>query len=186
MTKTIEIFAGPNGSGKTTFSEKILEKRKEPIIINTDKIASGITLRNSEYAQFEAGRVMLNQMESAFAGNKTFAFETTMSGRIWTSHLKKARTSGYHIIIYFIFVRSIALSLKRIQNRVKEGGHNIPENIVKRRFKRTFENFMRLYKPLADEWFIIDNSEGGNLVAKKTFQDGEQILESKTFKKYFL
>lgn len=184
MSKTIEIFAGPNGSGKTTFSETILSRRKDPIVINTDKIASGLTLVNTEFAQYEAGRIMLGQMGHALDSGKSFAFETTMSGRIWASHLKKAKKEGYRIVIYFIFVRSIQLSLKRIRNRVKEGGHNIPGLVVRRRFRRTFRNFVDLYQPLADDWFIIDNSDGGKIIAQKA-NGKEKIVDPKTLKKYF-
>lgn len=184
MAKTIEIIAGPNGSGKTTFAEKALEKRKHALYINTDSIARGLSPDQNEFAQYEAGRFMLKMIETAIENNQSFTFETTMSGKVWTSYLKKAKKSGYKIKIYFVFVRTIELSLKRIQNRVKNGGHNIPENVVRRRFSRTFKNFVTLYKPLADEWYIIDNSEKGELIASGKGKM-ETINNVPVFKKYF-
>ncbi|CAN5876902.1 zeta toxin family protein [soil metagenome] len=184
MSKTIEIFAGPNGSGKTTFVDNAFIKRSGMLSLNSDSIAKGISPNGNEIAQYEAGRFMLNQIKNAINTNQSFAFETTMSGRIWISYLKKARKSGYKIKIYFVFVKSIELSLKRIENRVKFGGHDIPEEIVRRRFDRTFRNFIELYAPLADEWFVIDNSENGKVIAEKN-KKKKIIFDAKLFKKYF-
>lgn len=185
MKKTLEIIAGPNGSGKTTFAEMALLKRKNSLYINSDSIARGLTLNGSEYAQYEAGRFMLEKIEDCLKDNLSFSFETTMSGRIWASHIRQAKKQEYKVILYFVFVNSISLSLKRIKNRVKHGGHNIPKEIVKRRFKRTFYNFMKLYSPMVDEWYVIDNSDKSILIAQKN-QNGEKIIDKKQFKKYFV
>src|SRR4051812_49305179 len=110
MTKTIEIFAGPNGSGKTTFVDMALEKRIGALFLNSDSIAKGISPNGNDMAQYEAGRIMLRQIENALNSNLPFSFETTMSGKIWVSYLKKAKKAGYEIKIYFVFVKSIELS----------------------------------------------------------------------------
>ena len=94
MTKTIEIIAGPNGSGKTTFVDKALEKRKDSISLNSDTIAKGISPNGNEIAQYEAGRTMLKQIKKALQSNQSFSFETTMSGRVWLSYLKKAKNQA--------------------------------------------------------------------------------------------
>lgn len=184
MGKILEIIAGPNGSGKTTFAETALLKRKRSLYINSDSIARGLTLNGSAYAQYEAGRFMLEQIDDCLKKDLSFSFETTMSGRIWVSHIRQAKKQGYKVILYFVFVSSIPLSLKRIKNRVKHGGHDVPKKIVKRRFKRTFSNFVKLYSPMADEWYIIDNSEKSLLIAKRK-NNKESIIDKNTFQKYF-
>lgn len=185
MTKTLEIIAGPNGSGKTTFAETALLRRKSSLYINSDSIARGLTLNGSKYAQYEAGRFMLEKIEGCLKNNLSFSFETTMSGRIWVSHIRQAKKQGYKVILYFVFVKSIPLSLKRIRNRVKHGGHDIPKEVVKRRFKRTFSNFVKLYSPMADEWYIIDNSKKSVLIAQKRNKK-EKIIDKSRFSNYFI
>lgn len=182
--KVLEIIGGPNGSGKTTFAESALLKKKGAIYINSDSIARGLTLNGNKHAQYEAGRFMLNQIEDYFKNEFSFSFETTLSGKIWMNHIKKAKDHQYKIVVYFVFVDSIGLSLKRIKNRVKNGGHDIPKEIVKRRFKRTFSNFVNLYAPLADEWYVINNTSKPTEIAFKK-GNKEQIIDSTIYKKMF-
>jgi predicted ABC-type ATPase len=182
--KVLEIIGGPNGSGKSTFAKVHLREKHDTPYVNSDMIARGLTLNGNEMAQFEAGRIMLQTIDKYLQENRSFGFETTLSGRMWTSQIEQVKKQGYKIIIYFIYVNSIAVSLKRIKNRVKHGGHDIPKAIVKRRFERTFSNFIKLYAPLADEWYIIDNSNNGTEIAN--MKNGKmEILNEQAFKKYF-
>lgn len=185
MIKTIEIFAGPNGSGKTTFAKSILEKRKNFLSFNSDVIASGLTKGAQDSIQFEAGRFMLQNVEKAIAQGKSFAFETTFSGKLWHNHLENAKQKGYKIVIYFLFVESIEMSLKRIQKRVKAGGHDVEKKIVRRRFKRTFHNMMSLYSRHADEWYLINNSGTKPRVIALRMNNNVVISDEKTYNKFF-
>ncbi len=185
MSKTIEIFAGPNGSGKTTISEIVLRGRKNAIFFNSDRIAGGLAPIANDAVQFVAGRFMIENILSAIESGQSFAFETTFSGKPWPSHLKKAKTKGYRLIIYFVFVESISVSLKRIKQRVLSGGHDVSAKIVKRRFERTFDNLKQLYLPLADEWFLIDNSNSKGKVVAELKKGKLAIFNNKTYKEVF-
>jgi predicted ABC-type ATPase len=185
MAKVIEIFAGPNGSGKTTISEIVLRGRKNAIFFNSDRIAGGLAPIANDAVQFEAGRFMIENILNAINNEESFAFETTFSGKLWHSHLKNAKTKGYRVIIYFVFVESINVSLKRIKQRVLSGGHDVPAKIVKRRFERTFDNLKQLYLPLADEWFLIDNSNSKGKVVAEFKKEKLTIFNAKKYKEVF-
>lgn len=184
MKKTLEIIGGPNGSGKSTFAEVHWGKKHDALYVNSDSIARGFTLNGNKIAQFEAGKIMLQTIEKYLRENRSFGFETTLSGRMWKSQIVQAKKQNYKIILYFVYVKSISLSLERIKNRVKHGGHDIPKEIVKRRFERTFSNFIKLYAPLADEWYIIDNTNNGVEIANKR-NERVNIIAPKKFQKYF-
>lgn len=185
MSKTIEIFAGPNGSGKTTFAKSILTGRKDFLSFNSDVIASGLKHGKKDAIQFEAGRYMLQSIEKALSKKESFSFETTFSGKLWKTHLDNAKKHGYKIIIYFVFVNSIELSIKRIKKRVKTGGHDVENKIVRRRFKRTFENMVKLYSQLADEWYLVNNSGKYPEIIAYSEDKKISILDQRTFNKLF-
>lgn len=186
MAKTIEIFAGPNGSGKTTISEIILRGRRNAIFFNSDRIAGGLAPIGHSAVQFEAGRFMIENVMNAIRKKESFAFETTFSGKLWYTHLKKAKEEGYKIVIYFVFVETINLSLQRIKQRVLTGGHDVPAKIVKRRFERTFDNLKRLYLPLADEYFLINNTNSKARVVAEFKKGKLNVIDSKQYKEVFL
>ena len=157
--KTLFIVAGPNGAGKTTFAESYLpDEAKCFEFINADLIAKGISPLRPESAGIEAGRILFRRMEAFSRRGLTFAFESTLSGHGHLERIRQLRAKGYRIVIYYLKLPSPELAIERVKNRVKEGGHNIPENDLRRRFVRSWQNFIRLYRPLADEWIVFDNS----------------------------
>ena len=158
-SKSIEIVAGPNGSGKTTFaSVYLLGKLGRTVYLNPDRIAFGIAPLDFEKASFHAGRVLISEVNSRLASEESFCFESTLSGKTWLTLLRQANSQGYQVTIYFLYLDSIRKNLQRIKNRVKQGGHPISTEAVHRRHPRCFENFWNLYRPLCSDWYVFDNS----------------------------
>ena len=153
------IIAGPNGAGKTTFARKFLPDYVKCLeFVNVDLIANGISPFDPERAALRAGRIMLEQIHSLAERVVGFGFETTLSGKAYVKLLQKMKKGGYLIHIFYLWISDVELALERIRLRVRNGGHHIPEAIVRRRFGRSLPNFLRVYKPLADSWTIFDNS----------------------------
>jgi len=186
--RTIEIVAGPNGSGKSTFAQAYFRLQNgHARFINADTIASGLAAGKESQAAFHAGRVMLAAITDAFHANENFSFESTLSGKTWRKTLEEARKRGYQLTIYFVYLEKISLNIKRVQQRVREGGHSIPKETILRRFPRSFENFWKVYRPLCNSWFIFDNSGSKpKQIQSKTDFDRLEKLEQLRFEKMFL
>ncbi len=162
MEKKCYILAGPNGAGKTTFANEFLPVEAECLnFINADLIAQGLSPFQSAKMALEAGRIMIKQIADSVSKNESFAFETTLSGRGYIRRITEWKKQGYEIIIYFLKIPSVDFAIERVKLRVARGGHNIPEDVIQRRFRRSWENFNMLYKPLADSWIVFDTS--GNI-----------------------
>jgi len=154
------IVAGPNGAGKTTFAQKFLPQYADCLeFVNADLIAGGLSPFDPEKAAVQAGRLMLDQIHSFAKRGLDFGFETTFSGKTYVKLLKDLKNKGYYIHLFFLWINTVTLALERIDLRVKNGGHHVPETTVRRRFVRSLPNFFRYYQPLADSWTIFDNSE---------------------------
>lgn len=161
------IISGPNGAGKTTFAKEFLPDYVDCLeFVNADLIASGLSPFSPERAAIMAGRLMLERIHLLANRRTDFGFETTLSGKGYLYLLRGLKDRGYHISLFFLWVNDIEIALARIADRVRRGGHNVPEEIVRRRFHRGLTNFFRLYRPLVDFWTIIDNSTSvPNMVA---------------------
>ena len=152
------IIAGPNAAGKTTFARKFLPEYVECLeFVNADLIAGGLSPFAPEKAAIHAGRLMLEQIHSLAKRGLDFGLETTLSGKTYVKLLRDIR-KRYLIHIFFLWIPNVELAIERINLRVRNGGHHIPEAIVHRRFSRSLPNFLRFYQPLADSWTIFDNS----------------------------
>ena len=161
------IISGPNGAGKTTFAREFLPDYVDCLeFVNADLIASGLSPFLPESATIRAGRLMLERIHLLANRRTDFGFETTLSGKGYLRLLRGLKDRGYRISLFFLWVNDIEIALARIADRVRRGGHNVPEEIVRRRFHRGLTNFFRLYRPLVDFWAIIDNSTSvPNMVA---------------------
>lgn len=132
--KNIYIIAGPNGAGKTTASYTILpEIFNCDEFVNADEIAKGLSPFNPDAVAIQSGRMMLQRINYLLANDKSFALETTLSTKSYASLIKKAKSKGYKITLLFLSLDSIELAINRVSIRVKEGGHNIPTDVIRRR-----------------------------------------------------
>jgi len=158
--RKIIIIAGPNGAGKTTFARTFLpHEAQTPRFINADLIAAGLSPFAPEHAAIKAGRLMLQEITESAAKGESFAFETTLSGKRWLRHIQDWRQQGWYIVLYFLALRSVEIARSRVAERVRQGGHHIPDTVIERRFKAGLYNFEHHYKHCVDEWSCYDNSE---------------------------
>lgn len=155
----IYIIAGCNGAGKSTAANVILPKYlncKE--FVNADSIASGLSPFQPETVSFQAGRIMLTRIKELISEKVDFAFETTLTTKSYVKILEQAKENNYKVILFYFWINSVELALARIADRVKKGGHNIPKDVVIRRYKRSLENLVNLFIPISDKWYVTDNS----------------------------
>jgi predicted ABC-type ATPase len=157
--KHLYIVAGPNGSGKTTFVRRFLPYYADCInFVNADLIAAGLSPFLPDIAAIKAGKIMLDQIEEHIKAGHDFAIETTLAGRSYVRLFKDLKKEGYKIHLFYLWLHKPDLALKRIAERVRAGGHDVPPEVVRRRFVRSVYNFFHLYRPLLDSWMLFDNS----------------------------
>ncbi len=155
----IFVIGGPNGAGKTTIAGGLLpEILKCDEYVNADAIAKALSPFESDRAAFKAGRLMLDTIHGLADRRRDFAFETTMASRTFAPFLRRCRDRGYEINLLFLWLGSMALAQRRVAKRVRAGGHGIPAAVVRRRYQAGVRNFVRLYIPLANNWYVYDNS----------------------------
>jgi len=157
--KNLYIISGCNGAGKTTVSYTILpEILNCQEFVNADEIAKGLSPFNPESTSIQAGRLMLVRINDLLEKGQDFAFETTLSTRSYFRLVERAHKLNYSVTLLFFYLNSDDLAVERVKTRVKEGGHNIPTDVIRRRYKSGLNNFFELYKPIVDDWMFIDNS----------------------------
>jgi len=156
---TCHVVAGPNGSGKTTFAMKYLPSIVScKNFINADEIAKGISPLDFTAGQLQASKLFLFELEQKIKDRETFAFETTLAGRVYLSRIQEWRKQGWQVILWFLYIPSAEFSAQRVALRVQQGGHNVPEETIVRRFPRTVRNLFD-YAEVCDGTFCLDNSQ---------------------------
>jgi predicted ABC-type ATPase len=157
----VVVLAGINGAGKTTASRALLQDVLQiPTFVNADLIARGLNSLNPESVSIAAGKVMLRTLAELVEDRADFAFETTLSGKSYARWLESLRAIGYQVFLYYYWLSSPELAIARIATRVKSGGHFVPDETVRTRYKRSVQNFTELFKPICDWWEVYDNSHG--------------------------
>jgi predicted ABC-type ATPase len=181
---TIVVIAGPNGAGKSTTAPRLL---KGPLavseFVNADTIAQGLSAFRPETVAIAAGRAMLARMRALAAAKRSFAYETTLSSRTFAPWLRKLQREGYSVHILFLALRSADLAVARVAERVRKGGHDVPEAVIRRRFVLGLENLINLFQPFVDSWQVLDNADlgGPRVIARGNKGQVTQVHDPETW-----
>jgi len=167
------IVAGPNGAGKTTFARDYLLNHPDPFL-SADDLALKISPEQPELAKIEAGRQFSKELHESIQSGRSMVIESTLSGRSIRRVLRQARAAGYTTTIIFVFLESAQACIERVKERVRKGGHDVPDSDVLRRFFRSKENFWEVYRNEADNWFLFYNSEA--VLQQAAFGDADSYV----------
>jgi predicted ABC-type ATPase len=179
----VVMLAGPNGAGKTTSSKLLLRDAFQvTAFVNADIIAQGLSGLNPAEADFEAGMVMVRRLLELAERNVDFAFETTLASKNFAHRIKDWKAIGYQFHLVFLWLPSADAAISRVRDRVRRGGHHVPDDTVRRRYRSGLRNFFDLYRPLADTWRFLDNSDpsGPKLIAFGTV-DSQDVFDPNTW-----
>lgn len=172
----IVVVAGPNGAGKSTAAPSLLEDALAVSeFVNADAIAGGLSAFRPESVALEAGRVMLRRIKQLAQERQSFAFETTLSSRSFAPWLDGLRSDGYRVHIAFLSLPSADLAVARVAERVRVGGHDVPEAVIRRRFRAGLRGFFGAYQVVADSWQLFDNALPGGPVEIASRQPSESM-----------
>lgn len=159
LTPTIYLIAGCNGAGKTTFAKEFLPREVNCLrFFNADEIARGLSPLQPSAGAAKAARLLLAEVRDAIEAHHTFGLESTLSGLTYVRTLVNARERKYSLKLFYLWLPSTAVAIRRVRERVRKGGHSVPAADIRRRYQRSLYNLVRHYLPLADEWTIFDNS----------------------------
>ncbi|MBQ2334054.1 MAG: zeta toxin family protein [Prevotella sp.] len=184
MSKNLYIISGCNGAGKTTASYTVLPKILQcKEFVNADEIARGLSPFNPESVAIEAGRLMLKRISELLQRNESFSIETTLSTRSYFRMVEKAHSQGYDVALLYFWLKSPQQAIERVAERVAKGGHDIPKDIIVRRYWEGLNNLFKIYMPIVDTWILVNNSETPRSIVATGGIDQETIIkDNKHFK----
>lgn len=157
--KNLYIISGCNGAGKTTASYSVLPKLLDcKQFVNADEIAKGLSPFCPESVAIQAGKLMLLRIDELLEANETFSIETTLATKSYANLVRRAQEKGYAVTLLYFWLNSTELAVKRVARRVSEGGHNIPQDVIYRRYEKGIKNLTNIFIPIVDSWIVIDNS----------------------------
>jgi predicted ABC-type ATPase len=179
----VVVLAGPNGAGKSTDAPALLQGTLGVTeFVNADDIARGLSSFNAERAALPAGRVMLARLRELARQRISFAFETTLASRSFAPWLTNLKQSGYSVHIVFLWLPSAEFAIDRVADRVRLGGHDVPEKIIRRRHASGIRNFFGIYERLATSWRVYDNSAGApRLIAERLDKQGVSVYDQQAW-----
>ena len=181
--KHIIIIAGPNGAGKTTFAKEFLPNEANCLhFVNADLIAAGLSPFEPETKAIQAGRLMLKEIDDHVRKQASFVFETTLSGRTYARKILLWQAQGYLVSLIFLRLHDVEIAIDRVAERVKQGGHFIAEDVIRRRYQLGLKNFTDLYAPLVDDWALYDSSSQQPVLLKWSRKHDKNNIENPLFK----
>ena len=168
------IIAGPNGAGKTTASYTLLPEMLNCYnFVNADEIARGLSPFSPETVDVQAARIMLQRIDELLAQKVDFAIETTLATRSYVQLVKRAQAIGYKVHLLFFCLESPEQAIQRVAQRVEQGGHGIPEDVIRRRFKKGLSNLVHLFMPICDSIHVWNNTQTpAQLIAEQAERQG--------------
>lgn len=181
--KTLYIIAGCNGAGKTTASLTMLpEIWKCREFVNADEIARGLSPFNPESMAIEAGRIMLRRIDDLLKGDESFSIETTLSTRSYAKTIEKAHENGFSVQLLFFWLPTPETAIERVKQRVIEGGHNIPVDVIRRRYAAGIKNLFEIYMDIVDSWMLVENQNNPRIIiARGGTESATKILNNELF-----
>jgi predicted ABC-type ATPase len=147
--------------------------------VNADEIARGLSPFQPEKVAIEAGRIMLQRIEELLKKQEDFAIETTLATRSYVQTIKKAKENGYNVTLVYFWLNSPELAIARVNGRVAEGGHDIPEKVIRRRYTKGIFNLFKLFIPICDYWIVINNSQNPYEIVAEGQEDQELNIQNK-------
>lgn len=182
--KNLYIISGCNGAGKTTASYSVLPKLLDcKQFVNADEIAKGLSPFCPESVAIQAGKLMLLRIEELLEANETFSIETTLATKSYANLVRRAQQKGYAVTLLYFWLNSPELAVKRVARRVSEGGHNIPQDVIYRRYEKGIKNLTKIFIPIVNSWIVIDNSIEPREVIAKGSKSGKMILNDTKLQK---
>ncbi len=182
LSSTVYVIAGPNGAGKTTLARALLPRLSDcKEFLNADLIAAGLSPFAPETQNVRAGRLLLTRLMELSRAHVSFGFETTLSGRSYVRTLSGLKENGYRVVLYFLWLPNAEQAVARVRERVRQGGHNIPEVDIRRRFDAGLRNLFQLYCPLADRWSLYDASDSANTVVATADAGRLETMDGRLF-----
>ncbi|MEO1526558.1 MAG: AAA family ATPase [Planctomycetota bacterium] len=174
---SVYVIAGPNGAGKTTFAKQYLSRYARcETFVNADIIAAELSPADPDSQALIAGRVMLERIDEVASRGETFSFETTLAGRSHAGRVRRLQNElGYNVVLVFVWLPSPELAVMRVAGRVKQGGHNIPEETIRRRYRQGIANFAKLYAPIVDSWIVFGGADSPPVEIMR-FEEGEMLI----------
>ncbi len=170
----VVVIAGPNGAGKSTTAPRLLQEALAVSeFVNADAIAVGLSAFRPETVALGAARIMLSRIKALARQRADFAFETTLASRSFAPWLEELRADGYRVHVAFLSLPNPDLAVARVAERVRGGGHDVPEAVVRRRFAAGLRAFFNLYSGFADSWQLLDNSKPEGLTEIASRRSGE-------------
>ena len=177
----IYVIGGPNGAGKTTFAREFLPAANVVEFLNADLLAAGLSPLQPNTMAVRSARLLLARWRELLALRRDFAFESTLSGRTYAGMLRAARAASYEVRLCYLWLPNVAMSLGRVRQRVRKGGHDVPEADLRRRFLPSLRNFFLLYLPLADEALLFNAAGSPPVLIARWQGPGALLFDKKLY-----